>query len=326
MSEPTAAAGWTWPRQMSTYAFWGLLALNLGSDISIRFQFPYVRELLMEVAGLDFSDMSGMFVVAAWAMPVVVLIIWAAIRWPYAVILSFALLQITGLLLVTTIGLGDSDLASVGRTGGAFLNRVGATGLGLTVIVVIASAKTGLRGFAVAFGAISMATAWVFVWVAMVPPLSASSSAFAVWFPMIVGLLFFLPVNRRLFSSAPEIVYAERPPMRREPAGVFFLVWFVPFYVLYWVYRIHAEARSLDPELDIPSARSSVPLLLIPFFAAVLFSQMRTQLKSRHPSPLLQSRSIWPVALLGVLFPPAAAAMVQSDLNAANAQAATAAA
>jgi hypothetical protein len=207
------------------------------------------------------------------------------------------------------------------RVVGAVLVGLSTGAITLCVPAIIAGGRSGAEAFLVAFGMVSS--------LGVVAGLLANpliGKCIEVWgvgcvmsiavIPAVLGMLALLPVRRELFSGPPPIRGRTFPPRLREPfvVGVLF---FVPFYYLYWLYRAHGEVAAVAPSRSLLSPRGALlGTIFVPFLNSVALASLIEALNRQHlgsGQPRLHS----PVALFlwGLFFPPVAGAMVQSGIN-----------
>lgn len=205
------------------------------------------------------------------------------------------------------------------RLVGSAVFGMGAGALTLAVPAIIAGGRGGAEAFLISFGIVSIMSSWSNIasaaWAGMLIGFDFPA-AILVGVPIVVGLLFLLPVGRKLFSEPPPPRGYAFTPTYRHPVAVGLLC-LIPFYWLYWLYRAHGEVASVAPSRSILSPRGAVcGAILIPFLYLVQMTSLIDALNRRAADegkpPLLPP---WVVFLCGFLLSPVAVALVQSAIN-----------
>lgn len=309
--------GWTWADQISTYRFWGLLLFYLFSTTSLGILFSFLPVLYQAgradrsaiILAESFIGVGGLFGFYLG---------WATARYQSKMMLVVSgVLLLVGGYLVTVPGL----VTPLGMAGG-FLIGISAGGIALAIPSIVAGGLGGTPAFATAFGYMFLLTRIQEVNIPMQmgmvindygpdPTIRNFSTIF-----MILGILLLLPVKSSLFQGAPPERGYALEPTRRGPLGAAIL-FCLPFYGLYWLYRAHGEITRLAPSRALLSPRGSV---LAGIFAPLLLPVMMTSLvealnRRAADSGQAAYRPSWVIFLSSLLFFPIAVGLLQSALN-----------
>jgi len=314
-------SGWTWADQISTYRFWGLLWFYLFSAMSLGILTVFLpvsfragtaeRQSALAITSIGVGGLFGFYLG------------WAIARYQSKLMLVVAgALQLGGMILVTA-----PSLVSVPATGiaGGFLTGLGAGGITLAIPSIVAGGLGGAPAFATAFGYMYLLAHIqqfnIPVWIGMDIDSYGPDPTIRIYTftTLFLGILLLLPVKPILFQEAPAERGYALEPTQREPLGVAILC-FIPFYGLYWLYRVHGEITQLAPSRTILSPRGAV---LAGLFAPLLLPVMLTSLMDALNQRAIDTgkatyRPSWTVFLSSLVFFPIAVALLQTALNKAT--------
>lgn len=315
---PPSPATWTWADQVSTWRFWGLVAAYLlAVPVADALLFQMLPQLA-DATGATMVETSWMLSARHVATAFGFGFAWLAIRWkPVPALVLLALLKVGGLALLCTADGGTTGTRLVG----AALTGLATGALALAVPALLAGGRHGAEAFLVTFGIASTATVLAGVGAnhlvgahpEIFEALGLASLAIA---PVAAGALLFASVPARLFAEPPPARGRTLPPVARRPV-VAALLWFVPFYGLYWLYRLHGEVAAVAPSRALLSPRAAAfGSLFVPFLwlaaMASLVDALNDVRRRRGEPPL---RSAVTVFVWSLCFVPVAVGMVQSALN-----------
>jgi hypothetical protein len=309
-SEPV----WTWADQISTYRFWGLalFAMFAGAGLAV-FHMVQMFVLMSDrnLRGLApfFEALGGLYGFY---------LAWATLRWRSITTLAACVgLQLISMSLIVLASPLPEFLVCflmgvIGLTGGRVLG---------TILAIIADGRGGGEAFLVASGVIAF-IAWPFV--TILPNLSGMLLArtevgfvFAIVAICLVdAIIVILPVRRALFSEAPPVRGYALDPRQRDPIKTA-LLWLVPVYPLYWLYRAHGETRAFVQSRNILSPRAAVAIsLFVPLLLPVLMSSLIEALRQVN-SKESKSKLATPGAVFtwSIFLPPVAVWILQKTLN-----------
>lgn len=135
--------------------------------------------------------------------------------------------------------------------------------------------------------------------------------------PVVIGMLFLLPLKYPLFEAAPPVRrYVRHEVIPRDTTYAFFLTLLLPFYGLFWMIDIHRDIRlySQSPALLTPRAAGWV--CLVPFAYLMALAAMNDTI-----GELLQQRGqerrygTGLIVTASMLFLPLGVALMQSQMN-----------
>lgn len=146
------------------------------------------------------------------------------------------------------------------------------------------------------------------------------AGGWAVFVLLLVAVIVLIPVDGKLFTVAPQERGRTFAPADRSPAAAFVLSWFVPFYAVYWIYRIHGEEAFVKPSRKLLSPRAAAWLVVIPLIGDLFFPFMLSSLADHNNEVSVSGgggrvQRPWVAFLFALIFPPAAIALIQSALN-----------
>jgi MFS family permease len=309
---------WTWADQLSTYRFWGLLIFYVLSVFVVNYLLNILQLIVFDRIGASEAQKGLLIGVRAIGSLFGFYLAWAATRWrAVPLLIIFGLLELAGVAMIFLPG----TTIAINLVGSAVLG-MGVGALTLTVPALIAGGRGGAEMFLVSFGIVSAmstlgGTALAGALAGMLLPLKSDVHALIlVGIPIVIGVLFLLPVKRELFNEPPPPRGYALTPTHRNPVAVGLLC-LVPFYWLYWFYRAHGEVASLAPSRGLLSPRGAVlgaifvPLLYLVTMTTLIEALNKGAAQQGKP-PL---RSPWVVFLWGFLLLPVGTALIQSAVN-----------
>jgi hypothetical protein len=191
----------------------------------------------------------------------------------------------------------------------------------LAVPAIIAGGRCGAEAFLVSFGVVS--TFGVIVGMvassavgACVDSWGMGCMTYIAVIPVVVSALILLTVRAELFTGQPPERGYTLTPLAREPVTVA-LLFFVPFYGLYWLYRAHGEVAAVAPSRTLLSPRGAlIGGIFVPFLSLVAMASLIEAL-NRKCQELGRPRLRSPVTIFlwAFFFTPVAGAMIQSGIN-----------
>jgi hypothetical protein len=191
----------------------------------------------------------------------------------------------------------------------------------LAVPAIIAGGRFGAEAFLVSFGVVSgfgviVGSVANYAFGACVSAWGMGCMVYFAVIPVVIGALVLLTVRAELFTQQPPDRGYTLTPLAREPVTVA-LLFFVPFYFFYWLYRAHGEVAAVAPSRTLLSPRGAVlGAIFVPFLSLVAMASLIDALNRRCQevgSPRL--RSPVTIFLWAFFFTPVAGAMVQSGIN-----------
>jgi len=308
---------WTWADQVSSWRFWGLLisyllAVSLG-NAALNMALPFLRK----AAGISTAQYGSMVSVRVIATGFGFCLAWIAIKWRPVVSLMFlAVLKVCGLILLFH---GATPLWA--RFAGWVLVGLSTGAISLAVPAIIAGGRCGAEAFLVAFGVVT--TFGVIVGSVASYGVGACIDAWGMGCivyvavaPVVVGALILLTVRAELFTGQPPDRGYALTPLKREPITVA-LLFFVPFYGLYWLYRAHGEVSAVAPSRTLLSPRGALlGAIFVPFLSLVAMASLIDALnRKRQERGRPRLRSPVEIFLWAFFFTPVAGALIQSGIN-----------
>lgn len=305
---------WTWADFMSTYRFWALLVFYMVSSTSFFLYSTFVP-LFRASQGLSYSEIGVLFGLRNFSGLLALYLAWVATRWrPVPMLLSTGVLQLVGVSLLVIPALASS---STMRSVGAILWGLGYYAVLMAIPAFVADGLGGAASFVLAFGATLTFSRLIQILVPLISTQLIESVNIAILLiaPLLLGILLLLPVKVTLFHGAPPERGRSFPAVRREPVAVALLC-LVPFYVLYWFYKVHGEASSLAPSRSLLSPRGAVGIAFVPLMVPIMLTTLIDELNVRGAVlGIRRSHSTWAVFIWSIVLPPVAVALVQSGMN-----------
>jgi len=309
-------ASWSWAAQISSYRFWGILIYFILFIASTNYIFnSSIWIFLREHVGLESPQIGILFTVRAISTLYGFFLAWIAIRTRnHYILFLYSTIVLIGILLVSftqNIVLIFLGTAIIGLCSGA---------IALTIPSIIAGGRGGAEMFVVAFGIVT-----IFETISGVSLTAASGSLLAnissVMFflilaiPIILGMCFLIPVRSKLFYEIPPQRGISLSPKKREPIIVALLC-LVPFYSIYWLYKLHGEIRSYTDSSKLLSSRAAAwSIIFIPFLLPMMLTILNDCLNKVSTQKVKKQRATWVIVLWSILFYPVSFAFIQSDIN-----------
>lgn len=308
---------WTWADQVSSWRFWGLLISYVLTVSVANAALSMALPALREGAGVSNWQYGSLVSARYIATGFGFLLAWIAIKWRPVISLVFlAVLNGCGLIL-----LFHEAMPLVARFAGSAMVGLSTGAVSLTVPAIIAGGRCGAEAFLVAFGVVT--TFGVIVgsqashaFVACVDAWGFSHIVPIALTPVVVGAIILLTVRGELFTGEPPDRGYTLTPFKRKPIVVA-LLFLVPFYGLYWMYRAHGEVSAVAPLRTLLSPRGAVlGSIFVPFLPVVamasLIDALNCQCQERGRPRLHSPVTIF---LWACFFAPVAGAMIQSGIN-----------
>jgi hypothetical protein len=316
MNTALTASTWTWADQISTWRFWGLvlaylLIVSVGGAFLNR---TFI--VLPGILGLDRSTTGGFMAVQYFSTAFGILAAWLAMRWkPVSTLIILACVKVLAVIFICFAG---SELVAFV---GCVMSGIATGGWALVVPAIIVGGRGSAESFVVSFGLISVIgiMAITMTEVLMGQYMGDEGRGQALIYTMVpvaLGTVALLTAGNKLFiESPPDRGYAFTPVGRR-PFEVA-LLFLVPFYAVYWLYRVHGEVASIAPSRQLLSPRGALwCTLFVPFVGLVaLISILDTLNNKRVESGKQILYTPGTIVLWVLLFPPVAGAKIQSALN-----------
>lgn len=306
------ASHWTWADQLSTYRFWGLAALYFLSLAGYELTSTFLTKTIAIAAQYSAFHMLSFIGGAVLAIYPA----WIASRYnAKAVLFIESALQLIGTILVMA---AVSSKAGPMLIAGGFLAGLGAAAIGLSVPIILARGRSDAVTFAVAFGALFVFSRLGDVLYSAVLGLiynRQAAGAVVVAFA-VLPLLFLIPVKASMFKTPPPPRGRSIPPQRRGPVSAAFAC-LVPFFHLYWIYRIHGEVACVAPSRSILSPGAAVLIgIFVPFLVPMCLASLSDALNHRASEQgKPPHRNTLAVFLWSLFCVPVALALLQSGLN-----------
>ncbi len=309
---------WTWADKISTWRFWGLAIayLLIVSTANVTLSMSWL--FLHDHEAISAEQISNMGIARLIATANGFWLAWIAVKWrPLASLVFMAALTVIGLAFVFI----DMTVPLDVRYAGYVLAGLPSGAAFLIVPAIIAGGRGGTEAFVVSFGIINSLT-FAFSMIAthvVGAGVNAWGQASLIYFAMIppvVGIILLLTLTPSLFNEQPPSRGYMLKPRIREPLTVG-LLFLVPFYGLFWLYRAHGEVAALAPSRAILSPRGALlGALFVPFLTLVEMASLIDALNGRRQQNG-QSRRHSPIAvfLWAAFVPPVAGAQIQSEMN-----------
>jgi MFS family permease len=313
-------ASWSWAAQISSYQFWGLtvyfiLFMTASNYIFSGSIFPFLRDILRDTVVQKYQ-ISTLFSVKTISSLFGFLFAWIAIRTKgHYILFLYGIVVLLGISFVSF----SNNVSLIFL--GASLIGLGAGSVAITIPSMIAGGRGGADMYVVAFGIMtvfniisgmsSMPAASFLLYKYMSP--KAFFLILAV--PIIIGMLFLIPINSKLFNESPPSRGIPFPPVRRDP-WIVALLCFVPFYFMYWLYRLHGEIRSFTESSKLLSSKAAVGGCFVPFLLPMILATLNDCMNVISSSQISkEQRATWVIVLWSILFCPVSVALLQSDIN-----------
>jgi len=317
-AEPRAP--WTWADLLSTYRYWGLFLAYVFSEAAAQSMYSFVFIRFREVGFEEYSRIAGVsrFV---WVL-LVLLLAWIAIRTrPVRVLLIVAILAAATSLVWFIPGVPITVVGALTLLFVPLLN-------GLLLVVLVAALAGARGGYATTL--VGFGLAWIIglLFAFGITPLtgemvSESGPAAANWcvtLLLVAVAIVLIPVRGELFTADPPPRGRALAPVQRDPVLTAILSWLLPFYVVYWLYRIHGEEAHLRPSRQLLSPRAAAWIAVIPVLGDLMLPIMLSTLADHHNEVAAEAgagrvQRPWVAFLWTLLILPVAVGMLQSNLN-----------
>jgi hypothetical protein len=311
---------WTWADLLSTYRFWGLLLLYLLAGAGVRILLSTTAYYFMRQHNLGLRNYSALYSMSLLCVPFGFYLAWAGIRSkPLDTLLFTGCLQILAagglavFMLTPSRGSGAAIVAGMLF----FWLYLGSLAVQLMVPALIAGALGSSHGFLVAFGGLYVAEHVVYLLSTLSYALAETPNGlmYVLGGVLLVGVICLLPIRQALFTEEPPPRGRSLEPSYRGSVAVALLT-FIPFYVLYWIYRAYGEAAYLRPSRGLLSPRGAAWIWLVPLMGPILLMTLADHLDQRAASwGVPAGRRVWAIFAWSVFFPPVAIGMLQGGLN-----------
>ena len=309
---------WTWAEQISTYRFWGLVIFYLYSLFSFSF-FSRSFSLWADNTGINPSTIATIFSAFHIFGVIGLFIGWIIVKYG----------SVKNLIVLTSIQI--ISILLVVLAGNAVLKLFGASLCGLcygAIFVVVPSYIAGGRAGAGAFAGlyliillfdriqnltIGAEIGYMYQYIKMMP---APVYTLLLTIPLILGIIFLLPVKSTLFEQEPP--EKARPALHAQVhnAIIIFLLNLIPFYSVYFMYRIHGDIANFSQSRRLLSRKGALWISLLftitlPIITTTFYEVIEEYGKERN----IRFTPKWVIMLLTILLYPVAFALIQSDLN-----------
>ncbi len=315
-----ARVAWTWADLLSTYRFWGLFAVFVlaGSANELHFFFDFQR---FHDSTMDAVEHIINITKLIW-VPFSLVLAWIAIRTrPKVVLLIISALSAAGFLATL---IPDSP----GVSGLVFESLLVPLLSGLMVIlfpVLIGGACGNNTSILVALGmALTLDNLIEFAVIGLSGPLveriGASAGAWIGFALIAFSVALLIPIRGELFMTAPPARGRSFAPVRRDPVVAAILSSIVPFYTVYWLYRIHGEEAHVKPSRKLLSPRAAAWISVIPVIGELMIPFILSTLADHNNEVSRNSgggrvQRPWAAFLCGLMFVPVGVGLVQASLN-----------
>ena len=315
---------WTWADQVSTYTFWGLVLFSLFSTSAfIFFNSTYFR--IFDIMGISAVEIGKVYFVFSIAGLLGIFLGWIIVKFGNVktMLIILAAMQVAGsLLLMIFIG-RDQVLQLVG----AVLWGLGFSPLCIIIPSIFAGGKAGMSVFAglyfiiVLYERIQHTTVgfWAGLFVNMNMP--APPEVQVMYFKMIpvtqivMATIFLIPIKSLLFEGTPKDRIKPHEAHTQD-TFVTFLLNIIPFYALYYMYKIHGDLAGFTKSSKILSGRGALWLSLLFFVTIpVTLTTFQEAVNDYGRENNIRTHKKWLILLFTCIFYPVAAALIQSDLN-----------
>ncbi|HVN94567.1 MAG TPA: hypothetical protein VMT38_12770 [Terracidiphilus sp.] len=315
-----ARVTWTWADLFGSYRFWGLFAVFVlaGSASELHFIFGFERFRALNMETIEPIESISRLI---WA-PLALVLAWIAIRTrPKVVLLVIGALGAAAFLTTlipespNAVGLVlESVLVPLLSGTMVILLPVligGACGKNTSILVALGLALTFDTLFESAAVSLSSSIAEHY---------SANAGVWTAFALTLTALILIIPIAGELFTVAPPERGRSFAPTHRDPVVTAILSGVVPFYILYWLYRIHGEEAHLKPSRKLLSPRAAAWICVVPVINELMIPFILSTLADHNNE---MSASIgggrvqrpWVAFLCGLLFVPVGVGLVQASLN-----------
>lgn len=303
-----------------TYRYWGLVLAFVFSMAALQLYTNFVRLRFLR-PGFENIQRIENSTGFCWIL-LAALVVWIALRTRPVRVLAITAVLAAGASAASLIPAINANVSLA--LAGIFIPLLGATLL-ISLPALLAKARGGSQPLVVGFG-----VAWLcgnLFAVGLTVLTESAISKYGLLFLSleitILPLLAFialLPIRRKQFTV--ELPRKKRwfESVSRDPVMTALLSCFVPFYVVYWAYRIHGEEAYVKPSSRLLTPKAAAWLTAIPVLSAVLFPIMMSTLAEHHNEVAAESESgyiqqPWVIFLWCIVCWPAAVGLVQARLN-----------
>ena len=205
MERKNAETTWTWADQISSYRFWGLIFYCILTMGSFSIYLGTILPFLTEVIGLNPASIGKLLIIRPIASLYGLLLAWIAVRAK-----KQYLLHIFSALIIISLALIFLMWSYVTMIFAEIFIAMGMGAIFILIPSIIAGGRKGSEMFVVSFG--------ILILLSNLSQMSASALAgysrlisnptyqFLVCAgPVVLGILFLIPVNPELFSGAPPV-------------------------------------------------------------------------------------------------------------------------
>jgi hypothetical protein len=308
---------WSWADIISSYRFWGIALFYILFGVS-NAAYAMCSLFINTHLGYDWKLVGIGYTIQGISSCFGIYLAWFSTRTKHHALYLYGILLIIGMFLICF----TQNIIAIPIGMGLFGLATGATLL--TVPSIISGSRGGAEVFVLSFGTIFVIYQIFYM---------ASNNALGHFFdesgnftiafflatiiPITLGMLLLLPVNSKLFSENPPLKNDSFPPKPRDPFGVAILSLIVPFYSIYWAYRIHGEAKHLSKTSKLLSPKASAVLLfLIPFLVPIIVVTLNDCLNiTKSQISTIAKRPTWVVIVWCIICYPVSFAIIQSDVN-----------
>jgi hypothetical protein len=311
---------WTWADLLSTYRFWGLLLFYVLAGAGMRTVLNSAAFSLYRRYNLRPADYSGLYLMSLLCIPLAFYLAWIAIRSrPLDTLLFVGCLQIVAGGVLMVFGPNLPRGPGVVIVGGVlfFFLYLGSVVVQLVVPALVAGALGSSLGFIIAFGALYTTEHLTYMLPSLSFALAETSNGlmYLLGGVLLVAVICLLPIRQALFTEEPPARGRSLEPSYRGSVAVALLT-FIPFYVLYWIYRAYGEAAYLHRSRGLLSPRGAAWIWLVPLMGPILLMTLADHLDQRAAAwGVPVRRRVWAIFAWSVFFPPVAIGMLQGGLN-----------
>ncbi|EIJ2825801.1 hypothetical protein LIS16_004262, partial [Salmonella enterica] len=119
------------------------------------------------------------------------------------------------------------------------------------------------------------------------------------------------------YIAPPKRLSSTQRPECAEPVVVALLAFFIPFYIIYWFFRIHREMQFVAPSPRLMTACGAGWLsAIMPFGTAILCLTLSDEIQTLRANANENTgiQSGWTL-FWALLFPPVGIAIIQAKMN-----------
>lgn len=318
IEQNVAEIKWTWADLVSSYRFWALFIFFMAVmmvNASLGFVLSYLRmnyNISNVIIGTSLSVKLLFTIIAIFPA-------WLASRAKYYYSLYlFAILMVIGLLLLCFAKDGNNLIFIATALLGFSIGSVS-----LLIPAYIARAVNSVEVFILSFGVISITNMIngvsmpFFMSNLIVQAVAFNSIIILLVIFIIIGTLFLLPVKKCLFNEQPKVREIKPETPRYLDSLLTFLLFFVPFYFMFWFYKVHKDIRNFSQSATLLTPLGAcLSACFVPFAMPVMLSILNDVIHQRLLSSGEKgSFKTWLIIIISIVFPPIAAAMIQSEIN-----------